>query len=114
MKIPISLIPLLLLSVMKIHSQTAQVWVPPGATASPYHVRYAVYDLRNSPARVQFRLEENKVDYFYPFNASDPLQVSKANTVFATLMTSKTTGEGVYIFVVDTQNNIGAVQLGPN
>jgi hypothetical protein len=92
--------------------RTAPAWVPFGPSASPYHVKFVRYDIGGRPGRIHFRLEENRTDYYYRFNASNPAQVTRANGILSALMTAKTTGEGVYVFVTDEENSVNAVQLG--
>jgi hypothetical protein len=112
--IPKTLAFALLIAVSKTLPATP-TWVPPGSTAAPLTVKYAVYDLRNSSTSdIQFRLSDGN-DYFFYFSPSDPLQSARASVIMSVLLTAKSTGEGVYVYLPDnTVRTIAAVQIGPN
>jgi hypothetical protein len=95
----------------------AGTWWPgsstPGATA--YLVKYVFFDVRSTPAQLQFKLDDGTVspggECFYKFNPSDNIQMAKANTFNATLLTSKSTGTGVIVHQ-DALGSIDAIILG--
>lgn len=98
-------------------SAHADTWIPTPASALKGNtVKLVVYDLRPTVNRLQVRLE-NGVDYVYPFNPSDAVQVAKAGAIYSTMMAARSAKELVSIFVTGeatTNPTIISVQYGPN
>lgn len=92
-------------------------WHPtPASGLKEYQVKCLVYDLRSDKNRLQFRLE-NGMDYLYPFNPSDAVQLSKAHFIYGMLMAARTAKEVVSVYVTNeaTANpTLISVQVGPN
>ena len=110
---------LLMTFVFAVHAKCgdAGTWWPGGSTPGSigYQVRYVFFDVRSAPAQLQFKLDDGTPspggECVYRFSYSDPVQMAKANTFNATLLTSKTTGTGVIVHQ-DASNSIDAIILG--
>jgi hypothetical protein len=96
----------------------ADYWVPASGTGN--HVKIVEMDMRSSItpagyARIQVIFSEaSTTSYFYYFDASSATQFSKANAIYATLLTAKSTGELVNVLMDGNTGYIVAAQLGSN
>ena len=98
------------------YSAHADTWIPtPASGIKGYKVNLVVYDMRNAQYPQIQVLLENNTNYFYVFNSQDPLQISKANAIYSTFLTAKSSGEVVSIYTFTANPTlIVAAQLGPN
>lgn len=91
-------------------------WFPQG-NGPGFHLQYVVYDLRTANVRIQFGLKETPTQaYFYDLNTSDLAYLSRANAIYASLLSAKSTGDDVYIHIKSTGSPwwIDGIQVGAN
>jgi len=96
MKIKLLLLALAFISV----NSNAENWNP-----SPLTVKSVGVDMRfatsgypaGTNARIQLAVKENSTAYYYYYDAGNAISLSKANQFLSTLLTAKSTGEGIYV-----------------
>jgi len=100
--------------------QSANAWYPTDPSAQ-YHLKNAWYDLRTfgSSSRIGLQFVEGGPVFCYYFSPSDPVQLQKANAIYASLLTALSTGASASVYVTGADSYGAAwdflsVQVGPN
>jgi hypothetical protein len=95
-------------------SLAAGLWTP-SLTSPGYHVKFFYYDVSGNPGVIELHLAESTKTLFHSFDSNNPIAISKANALLSTIMTAKTSGEGIYIYQPNSSvNEFGATALGSN
>jgi hypothetical protein len=103
----------ILLLASKGFSLTGGSWFP--SAGGPGHITWVRYDIAQAPGELRVELKDASgtlSSYFYSFDPSNSIMLSRANAFYSALLTAQASGLGVILYILSSNSQINAVQVG--